>query len=146
MTISYSVCNECIVLNRFDSTRSAAAVCGRCKKPLPLKGAVTEASEAGLRRLVESSPIPVVVDFWAPWCGPCLSFAPTFSAAAARHLGAFVFAKLNTQVETGAAAAHGIRGIPTMILFREGKEVSRTSGALDRISLERWLNGGRLSP
>jgi thioredoxin 2 len=140
MATSYSVCNECIVMNRFDTDRSGSPICGRCKKPLPMTGAVTAATDKGLQRLIESSPIPVVVDFWAPWCGPCLSFAPTFASTATRRLGNAVFAKINTQTEAGAAQAHGIRGIPTLIVFHKSKEVARTSGALDQNSLDRWLD------
>lgn len=147
MATSYSVCNECVALNKFDTDRSGSPICGRCKKPLPIKGAVTEATEKGLQRLIESSPVPVVVDFWAPWCGPCLSFAPTFASTATRRLGTLVFAKVNTQTEAGIAQAHGIKGIPTLIVFHKGKEIARTSGALDQNSLDRWLNDyGRANP
>jgi thioredoxin len=99
------------------------------------------------RSWLTSSPIPVVVDFWAPWCGPCLSFAPTFASTATRRLGNALFAKINTQTEAGAAQAHSIKGIPTLIVFHKGKEVARTSGALDQNSLDRWLDDvGRAMP
>jgi len=140
MTTTYSACNDCKVLNKFDSARAGSPICGRCKKPLPVHGAVTEAAEGGLKRLIDSSPIPVVVDFWAPWCAPCRSFAPTFESTANRHLGKAVFAKVNTESEQGAGQRHGIRGIPTLVVFAGGKEIARKSGALDQNSLERWLN------
>jgi thioredoxin 2 len=140
MSTNYSVCNECAVLNKFNTIHSGSPICGRCKQPLPIKGAVTEATEKGLRRLIESSPIPVVVDFWAPWCGPCLSFAPRFASMATRRLDKSVFAKVNTQAESGVAQVHSIRSIPTLIVFHKGKEIARMSGALDQNSLDRWLD------
>lgn len=140
MATTYAACNDCKVLNKFDSQRAGNPICGRCKSPLPVHGGVTEATEGGLRCLIESSPIPVVVDFWAPWCAPCRSFAPTFESSASRHVGKAVFAKVNTEAEQIAGKNHGIRGIPTLIVFAGGKEVARKSGALDQNSLERWLN------
>lgn len=140
MTTTYSACNECKVLNKFDPARAGNPMCGRCKKPLPVHGVVTEAAAGSLNRLIESSPLPVVVDFWAPWCAPCLSFAPTFEASANNHLGKAVFVKVNTESESGIGQHHGIRGIPTLVVFSAGKEIARKSGALDQNSFERWLN------
>jgi len=140
MPTSYAACNDCGALNKFDPARPGTPTCGTCKKPLPIHGGVTDAKEGALARLVASSPVPVVVDFWAPWCAPCRSFAPTFETTAKRHAGKAVFAKVNTQTETGVGQSHGIRGIPTLIVFANGLEIARKSGALDANSLEQWLN------
>ena len=140
MATSYAACNDCGALNKFDADRAGSPKCGTCKTPLPLHGGVTDANETALMRLIKSSPIPVVVDFWAPWCAPCRAFAPTFESTAKRRTGRAVFAKVNTESEQGVGQVHGIRGIPTLIVFSGGKELARTSGALNSQSLERWLN------
>ena len=140
MSTTYAPCNSCRSLNRFDSNRSGNPICGQCKKPLSVHNGVTDATTAGLNTLIESSPLPVVVDFWAPWCGPCRSFAPTFESTAKRRMGKAVFAKVNTESESGAGQRHGIQSIPTLVIFANGQEVGRKSGTLDSISLERWLN------
>jgi thioredoxin 2 len=89
--------------------------------------------------LVAKATIPVVVDFWAPWCAPCLRFAPTFSEVAGELGGKFVFAKLNTESYPDASAEFGIRGIPTMIAFRGGAEAKRVSGAMAMGQFVSWL-------
>ena len=145
MSQGYSVCNECRILNKFDLSRSGRPICGKCKKPLPIHGAVTEATGGGLSRLIESSPIPVVTDFWAPWCGPCRAFAPTFESTARQWLGKAVFAKVNTETEPSVGQTYGIRGIPTLIVFANAKELNRISGALDASSLNKWLTNLHLT-
>ena len=90
--------------------------------------------------LVASSELPVVVDFWAPWCGPCRAMAPMFAQAADALDGKARFVKVNVDEQQALAARHGIRAIPTLVLFRNGQEVKRSSGAMDAGTLVRWIN------
>ena len=91
--------------------------------------------------LVENSPKTVLLDFWAPWCGPCRMMAPHFEEAARKFEHRARFAKVNSDEEPNLANRFGIRGIPTLIVFKDGKELARQSGAMDLGSLSRWLEG-----
>jgi thioredoxin 2 len=133
------VCPACGAANRVPRARLGdGPTCGKCKQPL-FDGRPIELDAAGFERQVTASDLPVVVDFWAPWCGPCHAMAPHF-ARAARELEPEVrFAKLNTEEERSVAARYDIRSIPTVILFRNGREVARQSGAMDSGNLVRWV-------
>jgi thioredoxin 2 len=136
---SFAVCKSCAALNKFDTGKERQAVCGRCKTALPVHDGVVDVDADGLRKLVASSPIPVVVDFWAPWCGPCRSFAPAYESVAKKHAGEVVFAKLDTEAHPAGGQAHGVRGIPTLVLFKDSREKARVSGAMPAPAFEQWL-------
>ncbi len=135
------VCPHCFVSNRVAAAKPPlAAKCGRCKQPL-FTGQPVELGAAQFQRFIDHNAIPVVVDFWAPWCGPCKMMAPVFREAAAILEPRVRLAKVNTEQESGLAAQLGIRSIPTLIIFKQGQEVARQAGAMDRHSLLRWAQG-----
>jgi thioredoxin 2 len=130
-------CPSCGQENRiFASRLSDRARCGRCKTALsPLDEPYEIPDAAAFDELLRDSPLPVVVDFWAPWCGPCHAVAPEVKKLATAHAGKIVIAKANTDRLQEIAGRYGIRGIPTLIRFDRGKETRRTSGAQSAAAL-----------
>lgn len=128
-------CPHCNKLNRVDEARLGDHPnCGACGESL-LAGVLSVDSQ-GLDDLLKQSSLPVLVDFWAPWCGPCRMFAPTFEAAAKKHGEKVIFAKLDTEANQAAGAKFNIRSIPTLAVFHRGAELGRVSGALPAAQLE----------
>jgi thioredoxin 2 len=125
-------------VNRVLPERLAQGRCGRCKQSL-FTGTPLELRDDNFSAHVDRSDLAVVVDFWAPWCGPCRMMAPHFERAAAEIEPHARLAKLNTEESQQVAARLGIRGIPTLIVFRNGRELARQSGAMDYAGLTRWI-------
>ena len=133
------VCPHCHAANRVPAERLAdGGTCGKCKAPL-FSGEPVELGAGNFDTHAGRSDIPLLVDFWAPWCGPCRTMAPAFAQAAKQLEPAFRLAKVNTEEEQQLAARFGIRSIPTLALFRNGREVARQAGAMDAASLVRWV-------
>ena len=133
------VCPRCHSPNRLPAERLAdGGNCGKCKAHL-FNGEPVELGAANFDSHAGRSNIPLLVDFWAPWCGPCRTMAPAFAQAAKQLEPEFRLAKVNTEEEQQLAARFGIRSIPTLALFRDGREVARQSGAMDTASLVRWV-------
>ncbi len=132
-------CSRCGAMNRVALLAPGRQpVCGRCKSDLDVSGAPAPVDLAALETAVASSPAPVLVDFWAPWCAPCRVFAPVLDRFAREQAGSLVVLKLDTEANPAAGARFGIQAIPTLVAFRGGREVERVSGALPPEELRRF--------
>jgi thioredoxin 2 len=135
-------CTSCGALNKVPvNAEQGKAKCGKCSHSLNHNDSVHEVNGTVLAKAILNSPIPVIVDFWAPWCGPCLGFAPTFKQFAAAYKGKALFLKCDTESNQDAGSRFGIRSIPTLIVFENEKEKARQSGALPYPHLEKWVGG-----
>jgi thioredoxin 2 len=132
------ICPACQSKNRVPLERlTAHPSCGRCKAAL-FQGHPVEVDSAGLRRLIEHSEQPVLVDFWAPWCGPCVSMAPQLKAATARLEPQVRVVKVDIQAHQDVGSSHRVQSIPTLALFHGGREVARNQGAIGAAEIVRF--------
>ena len=133
------VCPHCEAVNRIPESRlEQGPRCGKCREPL-FTGKPVELDQANFNRHLKRNDLPLVVDFWASWCAPCKMMEPHFKAAASQMEPRVRFAKLNTEQAQQTAARYGIRSIPTVAIFRNGREVARQAGAMDARTLTNWV-------
>ncbi len=138
-TTRHIVCPHCEAVNRIPADRLGDAPnCGKCRRGL-FAASPADVSGEAFRKHISRNDIPVVVDFWAEWCGPCRMMAPEFERASAELGAAARLIKLNTEHAPDVAAQFSIRGIPTLIMFRDGREVARQSGAVRAADIVAWV-------
>lgn len=133
------VCPHCHSTNRVPSDKLAAGgKCGKCRELL-FTGKPVELNKFNFSKFISNNDLPVVVDFWASWCGPCKMMAPVFEQAAQDLSARIILAKVNTESEQQLAGQYNIRSIPTLAMFNKGQEISRSAGAMDLNSLKQWV-------
>lgn len=137
------VCANCGAVNRAGKARLAAGArpdCGKCGAPLFSGHPIDVAADSAFDKQVARTSVPVLVDFWAAWCGPCRMMAPHFEAVARQLEPSVRVLKVDTERLRETAAKFGIRSIPTLILFKDGREIARQPGAMDQGAIARWVS------
>ena len=132
------VCSHCLAINRIPEGKShTEAKCGKCQQATYSSSPI-ELTDSSFYRYIEKNDLPVIVDFWASWCGPCKAMGPVFEAVAKQSDG-LLFAKVNTEQAQKISADATIRSIPTLIFFHKGNEIDRVSGGLSESQLKNWI-------
>jgi thioredoxin 2 len=131
-----TVCPSCSTKNRVPSAASGVPRCGKCHRPLPW---VADAGDADFAEVVEASVLPVVVDVWAPWCGPCRAVSPILDHLATELAGRVKLVKVNADTAPGLSGRFGVQAIPTMLVMRRGEVIARQTGAAPEPVLRQWL-------
>lgn len=132
-------CSHCMAKNRLPVDRvNQDAKCGKCKNSILVNEPI-ELTDQNFQRFIQNNDLPVVVDFWATWCGPCQMMAPVYAQVSSNMKSQARFAKVDTEQAQQTSASFNIRSIPTIIIYKAGKEVARQAGAMDKTSLTSWL-------